>query len=149
MNPLHKGAAMKRTIFTFFLSLCVISGPAFPLTLSDCYGRWQNGIYTFTFNKNYTASVIIDINPRESIVFSGVFNVEKDNLIRINISEMKQCPRGTAFSKSGFSKTASSHFIFSLDPKADKRTLVVRPKTITIDGNNGEGYFEPEMVLKR
>lgn len=140
---------MKRTIFSFLLILFVISVPAFALTLSDCYGRWQNGIYTFTFNKNYTASVIIGINPRESIVFSGVFNVEKDNLVRINISEMKQCPRGAAFSRSGFSKTASSHFIFALDPRADKRTLVVRPRTITIDGNNGEGYFEPEIILKR
>ena len=139
---------MKKIICALFL-LPLVNLSAAPLSLSDCYGCWKNGIYTFTFNRNYTSTIVIGINQNECIVFSGVFNVEKDNQIRVNISEFKQCPRGMAFVRSGFSKTASSHFIFAIDPKADKRTLVIRPKEIIIDGNNSEGYFDQEMALKK
>ena len=140
---------MKRVICAFLLLFPTLQLASAPLSPSDCFGRWKNDIYTFTFTKNYTASIIIAINPQNCFVFNGVFNVERDNLIRVNISEMKSCPRDAAFSKSGFSKASSSHFIFSLDHKGDKRTLIVRPKEIIIDGNNSEGYFDQEMTLRR
>lgn len=140
---------MKKAILTACLIFTMVVLEASPLSLNACFGRWQNGVYVFSFNPNYTASVIIFVNPRESFVFNGVFNVEKDNLVRININEMKSCQRASAFSKSGFSRAASSHFIFALDPKADKHTLVAKPKEIIIDGNNSEGYFDQEIVLKK
>ena len=136
-------------MFAFFLFLPSLPLLSAPLSLSDCFGRWKNDIYTFSFSKNYTASIIIAINPQQCFVFNGVFNIEKDNLVRININEMKSCPRVSACSRSGFSKAASSHFIFALDLKTDRKTLVVRPKEIVIDGNNSEGYFDQEMILKR
>ena len=120
---------------------------AAPLSLSDCYGRWQNSTYVFTFNKNYTSSIIIFVSPTESYVFNGVFNIDHDNLVRINISEMKSCPPSCAFTRSGFSKTASSHFTFIVEPK--RRSMTVRPKEIVIDGNSSEGYFDQEISLKK
>lgn len=139
---------MKKILCALFL-LPLVHLSAAPISLSDCYGCWRNDIYTFSFNRNYTATIVIGINQNECIVFSGVFNVEKDNLVRVNISEFKQCPRGMAFVKSGFSRTASSHFILALDPRADKRTLVIRPKEIIIDANSSEGYFDQEMALRK
>ncbi|HEY1405055.1 MAG TPA: hypothetical protein VF857_00460, partial [Spirochaetota bacterium] len=100
---------------TFFCAcLLFITMPLFSaITLNDVVGRWQNDSYMFIFGRNYTASVIIYINSFESYVFSGIYTIENKDVLRINISEMKSVPRSEVFSKKGFTKTASSRFLFT------------------------------------
>jgi len=138
---------MRKIILAAALVVSGVALQAAPLSLNDCYGRWHNPIYVFTFNRNYTASIIIFVNQNESYVFNGVFNIDKDNLVRVNINEMKSCPPSSSFSRSGYSKAASSHFTFLVESKG--KTMTVRPKEIIIDGNNSEGYFDQEIVLKK
>ena len=141
---------MKKFIAAAVLFTAATLFAAQPLSQNDCYGRWQDGTYLLSLNRNYTASVMIFVNPTTAYIFNGVFSIEKDDQIRININEMKCCARSEAYSKSGFTKAASSRFIFAVQPSTVRgKTLILKPREITIDGSNSEGYFEPEMVLKK
>ena len=141
---------MKKIILTIILFTAASLSAAQPLSMNDCYGRWQDETYLFTLNRNFTALVVIFVNPTTAYVFNGVFSIEKDNMIRINISEMKCGPRSSALSKSGFTKTASSRFVFAVQPSSVRgKTLILKPAEVTIDGNNSEGYFDQVISLKK
>jgi hypothetical protein len=120
------------------------------MTLQNLIGHWQGPNYIFTMNSSYKATVVIMANRYESFVFNGVYTLEKDSILRININEMKSCAPGEVYSKRGFTKTASSRFLFSAELKTDKtKTLLLKPKEIIIDGNNSDGYFEPLLTLTK
>jgi len=95
--------------------------------------------------------VILYLN-NHALVFKGVYTFEGNNLVRINIYEMKKSRRLSRINlHSGFVKAKSSFFKFSVELKDRKKEklLLVRPRNITIDGNNSDGYFEPLIKLKR
>ena len=139
---------MKRItlIILFLITLPLFSEP---ITLTNIIGKWEGESYLFLINKNYMASVVVYINPSEAFIFNGIYTVEKDAL-RININEMKSGPRSQIFQRQGFTKTASSHFVFigELSTVKEKK-LTLKPKEIVIDGTNSEGYFDQIVTLKK
>ncbi len=127
-----------------------------PLTFKDIRGFWKlnygnNYGYSFHFYKNYRATVVLSLS-NSSLVFRGVYNLEDDNLVRINISEMKRTDETKSVNvTSNFIKTKSSYFVFHGRVRKMKRNhmLELRLVKIFIDGNGSEGYFEPLIKLKR
>jgi len=126
------------------------------LKLADIQGKWQlkyqgNYGYFFHFQKNYRVLCIIYLNTR-AVVFKGVYTLEDEKTIRINISEMKTEDNFARLNlNTRFSMTSSSYFIFNGVYESGKGSpmLEISPKKIIIDGNNSEGYFELRIKLKR
>lgn len=117
-------------------------------------GNWNlmyenNYGYNFKFFKNYKAIVILYLN-NSSIVFKGVYNIESSDSVRINVSEMKRFESVKNLDlKGGFVKAKSSHFIFNAQiiSNGSKKQLELKPRTISIDGSDSEGFFEPYIKL--
>jgi len=126
-----------------------------PLNFKDIQGKWRlkyrnNYGYYFKFYKNFKSRVILYLH-NHALVFKGVYTIE-NNQIRINIYEMKRARRfSNVNSRKGFVKAKSSYFLFKgqIQELKKKKYLVVSPVKIEIDGNNSDGYFEPEIKLKR
>jgi hypothetical protein len=142
---------MKRIAISLLMSIfMIVPAVSGSMTLQNLIGHWQGPNYIFTMNGSYKATVVIMANQYESFVFNGVYTLEKDSVLRININEMKSCAPGEIYSKRGFTKTASSRFVFAAEIKTDKtKTLLLKPKEIIIDGNNSDGYFEPLLTLMK
>ena len=136
-----------RTVFVFLICLSV--SPLFAsLSLTDPAGKWEAGSYMFILNRNYSATIIIYINKFNAYVFNGVYTVDDGDIIRISISQMKSGPKSEVFSRKGFTKTASSRFLFKAAVmNKNGKKLILKPKEIVIDGNNSDGYFEKEIIL--
>lgn len=144
----------------FLLFICLISiKETFPeersaVNFKNLTGNWnllyENSYgYNFRFYKNYKAIVVIYLN-NSSIIFKGVYNLESSDSIRINISEMKRVESVKNLDlKGGFVKAKSSHFIFNaqLVTSGSRRHLELKPRTISIDGSDSEGFFEPYIKL--
>lgn len=130
--------------------------PSFPVSFETISGSWELKYanrygYTFRFYKNYRAVVILYLN-NHSLIFKGVYTLEGDSQVRINIYEMKKSRRTSGLNlSSGFVKAKSSYFVFTakLRKKGKGHLLLVSPRRIIIDGNNSDGYFEPVIKLKR
>lgn len=130
------------------------SNEEIPLTFKSVIGNWTlkysgNYGYTFRFYSNYRAVVVLYLNM-ETLIFKGVYTIEKGNKLKINIYEMKEEHRAVR-TKKGFVKAKSSYFLFGghTIKKNRKETLYLRPLAIIIDGNNSEGYFEPLIKLSK
>jgi hypothetical protein len=132
-------------LLTFFP--CFAEAP----TLKNVVGTWQNANYLFMLTNSYKATVIIYATKYQTFVFSGIYTVENDAKLRINISEIKTCNPGEEKSRKGFTKTASSRFVFAADIAANSRgkQMNIKPKEIIIDGNNSEGYFDSSISLQK
>ena len=129
--------------------------PLKPLKFEELTGRWKllyanNYGYDFRFYKNYRSLVILHLN-NHALIFKGVYTIENENDIKINIYAMKRSPGKRLKLYGGFVKTKSSHFLFQgqVQARGKKPQLVVNPKRIVIDGNNSDGYFEPVIKLKK
>ena len=127
-----------------------------PLSFKSVIGNWSlkysgNYGYYFSLSASYRAMVVIYLNT-QSFVFKGVYTIDEGNKLKINISEMKDEPKvaGINFYK-GFVKVKSSYFLFSghKTRKNNRETLYLEPRSVIIDGNNSDGYFEPIMKLAR
>ncbi len=148
---------MKR-IFTIsaILILFSFSLAGTPATVTSLHGRWKL-LYTgpygyeFRFYKNYRAVCILYLKT-SALIFKGVYTVEDDHTLRINLYEMKNEKRVYhPDTRKGFTKIKSSHFTFKTEIKGSgkNRTLVLDPGSIVIDGNTCDGYFEPGIRLKK
>ncbi len=123
-------------------------------SLNDLRGNWElvydNSYgYTFKLGKNYRAIVIVYLNS-SSIIFKGIYNIEDSDKLRINISEMKREDKIKDLNlKTDFLKVKSSFFIFqfSINGSGKSKKLSLRRDTISIDGSDSEGYFEPLIEL--
>jgi len=132
-----------------------LSKPPSPIGFMDVVGRWKLKYanhygYDFRFYKNYKALVILYLS-NHALVFKGVYTIEDNNRLKINIYEMKRDKNVRRVNVyGGFIKAKSSYFLFQASLPDDKRkkVLVVRPLKIVIDGNNSDGYFEPVIRLK-
>ncbi len=131
-------------------------GDNIPLDFEGIRGVWQlfypDGYgYEFRFYKNYRAVITLRLNTH-ALVFRGIYTLEDDQTIRVNLSEMKKVPQTRYINiTSGYVKTKSSYFLFKgrlVKQKNGQRTLIVSPTRIVIDGNNSDGYFEPRIRLK-
>ena len=153
---LTRGVLMKRFMLFAVLLMAVSTGSyAENLKFRDVQGKWSlmfrgNYGYEFRFSKSYRAICILYLLS-SSLIFKGVYTIEEGNKLRINISEMKneESVNGLNLSKK-FVKTTSSYFVFQAEVRKEKKgkMLVLRPQKIFIDGNNSEGYFEPEIKLE-
>jgi hypothetical protein len=127
-----------------------------PLTFKNVIGNWSlkysgNYGYHFSLSPSYRAIVIIYLNT-QAFIFKGVYTIDEKNKLKINISEMKDEPRVTGINLySGFVKAKSSYFLFSgYKIKINKKdSMYLEPRSIIIDGNNSEGYFEPVLKLTK
>ena len=127
-----------------------------PLSFKNVIGNWSlkysgNYGYYFSLSKNYRAIVIIYLNT-QSLIFKGVYTIDEKNTLKINISELKDEPRVTGINLyAGFVKAKSSYFLFDgyKIKKNNKDNLYLEPRSIIIDGNNSEGYFEPSIKLTK
>jgi hypothetical protein len=128
--------------------------PAKPLQTSDLIGTWRllyrgHYGYTFRFYRNYRALCMLHLRVN-ALIFKGVYTIEENNKIRINIYEMKneQNPARPNLKKN-FVKTSSSYFIFqgTLHRSNNRMKLLMQPVTIVIDGMSSAGYFEPSFEL--
>lgn len=124
------------------------------LSLNDLRGNWEllydNSYgYTFRLGKNYRAVVIVYLNS-SSIIFKGIYNIEDSDKLRINISEMKREDKIKDLNlKTDFLKVKSSFFVFqcTITGKGKSKKLSLRRDTISIDGSDSDGYFEPLIEL--
>jgi len=154
---------MKRAFLTLAISLIItsllpLSGQntreKSALSFDSLRGNWEliydnNYGYSFRLGKNYRAIVILYLND-SSVIFKGIYTIEDSNTLRINISEMKREDKIKALNvKSGFVQVKSSYFIFkgTIKPVKKSRILELRPVTISIEGSDSEGYFEPLIEL--
>ena len=127
-----------------------------PLSFKNVIGNWRlkysgNYGYYFSLSPNYHALVIIYLNT-QALIFRGVYTINDENKLRINISEMKDEPRVTALNLyKGFMKAKSSYFLFAgyRVKKNNRAALNLQPRAIVIDGNNSDGYFEPSIKLAK
>jgi hypothetical protein len=127
-----------------------------PLNFKNVIGNWSlkytgNYGYYFSLSRNYRAIVIIYLNS-QALVFKGVYTIDEKNKLKINISEMKDEPRVAGINLyKGFLKAKSSYFLFDgyKLKKNNKDNLCLEPRSIIIDGNNSEGYFEPSIKLTK
>jgi len=155
------GNGTKKLFFLFFLLIFFFQGSLRPETVEqidfkNISGTWSlmydnNYGYTFKLGKSYKAVVILYLSTA-SIVFKGVYTIEEKNTLRINISEMKREEKVKGLNTgSGFKKAKSSYFLFQsrIVNDSGKTFLEVRPVTISIDGNDSGGYFEPLIKLPR
>lgn len=127
-----------------------------PLTFNDIIGQWSlmypnNLGYEFQFYKNYRALIVLYLG-NHSLLFKGVYNIEEENKVRINIYEMKRSTGVRGINKtSGFLKAKSSYFLLRCytAKQNNTTTLIMRPISIMIDGQNSDGYLEPVLRLKK
>ena len=151
----------KTFIFSVFLVITFFHGSLRSETVEqidfkNISGNWKlmydnNYGYSFKLGKNYKAVVILYLSTA-SIIFKGVYTIEEKNILRINISEMKREEKTKGLNTSGgFKKAKSSYFLFQsrIVNDSGKRFLEIRPATISIDGNDSGGYFEPLIRLGR
>lgn len=132
----------------------VVSSDIIPLNFNTIKGNWDLKYgadygYSFRLGNNYRAVVILYLSS-SSVIFRGVYTIEQDDLIRINISEMKREDRVKGINTtSGFTDVKSSYFVFHsrLFEKDKKTFMELRPVRIFIDDNSSDGYFEPLIRL--
>jgi len=126
------------------------------ITFKNVPGTWalmyENSYgYSFKLGKNYKAVVILYLSTA-SLIFKGVYTIEENNVLRINISEMKREEKVKGLNTwGGFKKAKASYFLFQSRIILDggKKYMEVRPAKISIDGNDSGGYFEPLIKLAR
>lgn len=151
----------KSLIFSFFMIIIFANGylraeTVEQIDFKNISGTWElmydnNYGYSFKLGKSYKAVVVLYLSTA-SIMFKGVYTIEEKNVLRINISEMKREEKIKDLNTSGgFKKAKSSYFLFQSRIVNDngKKFLEIRPATISIDGNDSGGYFEPLIRLGR
>ncbi len=134
----------------------VVTSDIIPLNFDTIKGNWDlkygdNYGYSFRLGKNYRAVVILYLNCN-SILFKGIYTIEKDDILRINISEMKREESVNKINTTrGFTQVKSSYFLFNtrIFEKTGKTIMELRPVRILIDDNSSDGYFEPLVRLTK
>ncbi len=149
---------MKKLLYTAIILLTLPQGTLHPdqLKPDNLVGRWSliyrgNYGYKFRFYKNYRVLCILYLRLN-ALVFKGIYTVEDNNRIRINIYEMKNEENISRINlKKNFVKTSSSYFIFqgSIDKSSKKKKLLLKPIEVVIDGRRSDGYFEPAFTLNK
>lgn len=148
---------MRRPLYIAVI-LLILSGVLYSdqIKPNHLIGRWSliyrgNYGYRFRFYKNYRALCILYLRIN-ALVFKGIYTIEDNNMIRINIYEMKNEENISRINlKRNFTKTASSYFIFqgTIKESRKEKKLLLKPVRIVIDGRNSDGYFEPAFQLNK
>ena len=119
------------------------------LEYSELLGQWvlkypQNYGYEFIFSDDYNAEITLNLNTA-IIKFKGKFLLEDNRRIRIFLSEMMQKDEITHGNKF---MLEDSYFLFN-GRIIKSETLVLNPISIITHGRNSDGYFEPQIRLKK
>lgn len=144
---------IKRSLLLLLILSFLVSAPLGAHSVEDIRGVWSlhysSGFgYEFRFRASYRAYVILYLQ-NQVLVFRGVYNIDDEKTIRINISEIKEQRRGSnPEAEKGFVKTSSSLFLFDIASLEGKK-MEVQPKKIQIDGRSSDGYFEPNIKLTK
>jgi len=128
----------------------------YPLNYHELAGKWilmypQNYGYEFVFFDDYGAKITLYLNTAK-IKFKGKFLLEDSRRIRIFISEMMQKDEITEHGeKHGFMSVKNSYFLFDgrIIKDSKPKILVLNPITIIAEGRNSEGFFEPQIKLRK
>ncbi len=149
---------MKKLLYTAIILLALPQVILHPEQLkpNNLVGGWSliyrgNYGYKFRFYKNYRVLCILYLRLN-ALVFKGIYTVEDNNRIRINIYEMKNEENISRINlKRNFVKTSSSYFIFqgNIDKSSKKKKLLLKPIEVVIDGRRSDGYFEPAFTLNK
>jgi hypothetical protein len=126
------------------------------LDYSELFGKWelkypQNYGYEFIFLDDYSAEITLHLNTA-IIKFKGKFSLEDNYQIRIILLEMMQKDEITVHEKKyNFTPVRDSYFLFKGKIVRDSKpkTLVLNPIKIITEGRDSEGYFEPQIRLKK
>jgi len=125
-----------------------------PVTFETINGQWhlmypESLGYEMQFYKNYRSLIILYLG-NHTLLFRGIYTIEEDSKVRINIYEMKRSESVTN-RESGFIKAKYSHFLFQCYTAGQKQNmrLILKPLKIVIDGNDSDGFFEPVLRLKK
>lgn len=120
------------------------------IDFKEVVGTWRlhyrgNYGYEFMFNRSYRAVCVVRLKEM-TIYFRGVYTIDDQKNLRINISEIKNQEPGRA---AKYNPVSSSYFVFEAKryQHAGKDYLELRPIDIIINGKSSEGYFEPVMKL--
>jgi len=127
-----------------------------PLDYSELFGKWtlkypQNYGYEFIFSGDYDAEITLHLNDVK-INFKGKFSLDDNHRIRITLSEMAQKDEITVGEKKhNFTPVKDSYFLFKgrMIRDAKPKTLVLNPIKIITEGISSDGYFEPQIRLKK
>ena len=130
-----------------------------PLYYHEIAGKWtlmypQNYGYEFAFLDDYDAEITLYLNTA-IIKFKGKFLLEDSRRIRIMISEMMQKDEITDYAdytkEKNFVSVRDSYFLFDgrIIKDSKPEILVLNPIRIIAQGRNSEGYFEPQIRLKK
>jgi hypothetical protein len=127
-----------------------------PLDYSELLGKWtlaypQNYGYEFTFLDDYNAEITLHLND-VIIKFKGKFSLEDSYRIRVTLFEMMQKDEITVLEKKySFTPVRDSYFLFKgkMVRDSNPKTLILNPIKIITEGRDSEGYFEPQIRLKK
>ncbi len=144
-----------RIYYIIVILLISLNSFATNLNYNNVQGKWRlmykrNYGYEFRFQNNYISYAILYYGT-SALVFKGIYSLE-GNEIRININAMKNEANIHRINfRNKFVKTSSSYFIFNGEFQGNKtnKILILKPLKTIIDGNESNGYFEPEVKLKR
>ena len=125
------------------------SDEEFLLEYSELLGQWelkyqQNYGYEFIFSDDYNAEITLNLNTA-IIKFKGKFLLEDGHRIRIFLSEMMQKDEIT---HGNIVPVKDSYFLFN-GRIIESETLVLNPIRVITQGRNSDGYFEPQIRLKK
>ena len=126
------------------------------LDYSELSGKWmlkypQNYGYEFIFSDDYSAEITLYLNTT-IIRFRGRFLLEDGSRIRITVLEMMQRDEIAVHEKNyNFMPVNNSYFLFRGQILKDSkhRTLVLNPMRIITEGKDSEGFFEPQIRLRK
>ncbi len=155
-TPASEGEQDNRSIEKDLVEKEIITENTKQVTFEEIAGTWKlvyrgNYGYEFRLYPSYKAVVILYLRT-ESLIFKGVYTIEPESIVRININEIKREKRITGLGLThGFTRAKSSYFQFkgSLSDDINGKTLIFRPVRIIMDGNSSDGYFEPIIKLKK
>ncbi|TAL32463.1 MAG: hypothetical protein EPN93_16030 [Spirochaetes bacterium] len=146
---------MRRIVVVLILFMA-LGAQADTLKLDSVFGSWQlmyrgNYGYAFHFFPDYRTVIMVYLG-NHAVVFKGVYTSEEDSRVRVNVYEMKDDMNPSSPDLAGgFQKVASTYFLFGASVNGSGRgaEMSLYPVRVIIDGNNSEGYFEPEIRLQR
>ncbi|MBN1498628.1 MAG: hypothetical protein JW982_00605 [Spirochaetes bacterium] len=86
------------------------------------------------------------------LLFRGIYQIKEADKISIEVLEMKYSPSlNDIRSGKELTKTSSSSIIFRGERSSSggKNYLVLKTESVKIDGSSSEGFFDPEIKLKK
>lgn len=147
---------MNKFISIIIILYSILIQSAVSMQPGDINGKWifkynASYGYEFSFTNSKFADIIIFMKSN-FLLFKGIYQIKDTNTINIEVLEMKYSPSLSDI-RSGkeLTKTSSSRIIFKGQKSISggKSYLILTTESVKIDGNSSEGFFDPEIKLKK